>query len=349
MAYQVLHAIAGAQQLSQINQRLASIEHTLQELHVRQEAAVLGEIHYAVDVLDDVLNGRMSTGMFSDDGISRLALAEKSIRSILNRNKLLVERFRDKAQRVKDRQGKQGARKAAELLKTDGAQAVHDMQCLVGLIGAELKLEQALLLLAMQTNPADVGRRQERIRVRIQSHHEAIENLPSVEEIEDHAQACLRAMTWWERLFDLDQTKDEVKSAQKLNLSDIHLQPNEMQSGLSGYVFWRDETGTHVFSMTGEDLQIVSETEESLNPGTDQRPKPLNLQKDHLWELTVSTTLLPDRTYKLRVSGMPQPVEILIEEEVEPGLWIGKWTREYQGSTVLLRHQDYYKPKLIGA
>jgi len=270
IVYQVLHAIVGTQQLNQINQRLAKVEHTLEELHVRQEATILGEIHGATDTLDDVLASRMNTGNFSDDGISRLAVAEKTIRSILERNRLLVERFRDKTSYVKRKQGKHGARSAAELLKADGSQAVYDMQCLVGLIAADLKLEQALLLLAIQNNPADVGRRQERIRTKMQTHHETIERFPSVRELEKHAQDCLRAMRWWEKVFDFGQTKKEVRAAKRLDLPDVTAPSLEPKADLNGYIFWRDEEGTHIFSMAGDDLQL----EPTSQPNTSNPEKP---------------------------------------------------------------------------
>jgi hypothetical protein len=273
VVYQVLHAIVGTQQLNQINQRLARIEHTLEELHVRQEATILGEIHGAIDTLDDVLASRMNTGLFTVDGIARLATAEKTIRSILERNRLLVDRFRDKTSRVQRKHGKHGARSAAELLKADGPQAVYDMQCLVGLIAADVKLEQAYLLLAIQNNPADVGRRQERIRTKMQTHHETIEQLPSVREIERHAQACLKAMRWWEKLFDFGQTNKTVRAAKKLDLEDIKAPSLAPQTDLNGYVFWRDAEGTHVFSMAGDDLQLAPVGEQSTSHSRKPPPK----------------------------------------------------------------------------
>jgi hypothetical protein len=263
VVYQILHAIAGTQQLNQINQRLAKIEHTLQELYVRQEAAVLGEIHYAVNTLDDIFASRMHTGVFSPATISRLALVEKTVVSMLERNRLLVERFRDKAIHVKNQSRKEGARSAAELLKSDGPQAIFDMQCLFGLIAADLKLEQAFLLLAMQENPADVGRRHKAIQSKMRSHHETIEKFPSVQEIECHAQACLAEMRWWERAFDFGRTNREVKAAKNLNLTDVCSQPDQLQPTLSGYIFWQDEEGTKVFSMSGDDLKLkVTESTE---------------------------------------------------------------------------------------
>lgn len=273
LVYQVLHAIVGTQQLNQIDQRLARIEHTLEELHIRQEATILGEIHGAIDTLDDVLESRMNTGAFSTDNIVRLATAEKSIRSILERNRLLVDRFREKTSHVKSNHGKHGARSASELLKTDGPQAVYDMQCLVGLIAADLKLEQAYLLLAIQNNPADVGRRQERIRTKMQTHHETIEHFPSVREIERHAQACLKAMRWWEKIFDFGKTKKEVRAAKELKLSDVQTPALAPQTDLNGYIFWRDAEGTHVFSMAGDDLQLAPVGDQSISDSQNTPPK----------------------------------------------------------------------------
>jgi hypothetical protein len=323
--YQVLHAIVGTQQLNEINQRLAKIEHTLQELYVRQEATVLGEIHYAVTVLDDILESRMKTGIFTPDAISRLALVEKTILSILERNRLLTERFRDKASSVKKQSKRKGARNTAELLKTDGPQATYDMQCLVGLIAADLKLEQALLLLAMQNNPTDIGRRQERIRSKMESHHAVVENLPSIQELEKHAQACLKAMGWWEKLFDFGKTKGEVKVAQKLKLKDIRPSTDELQPSLNGYVFWRDADGIHAFAMSGDDLAVHENT----------------------LQLTVKSILSPGSTHKIRLPGSSEPIQIFVEKEMETGLWFGYRTDGTSQDKVLIQHKDLYKPCLI--
>ena len=320
-----LHAIVGTQQLNEINQRLAKIEHTLQELYVRQEATVLGEIHYAVNVLDDILESRMKTGIFTPDAISRLALVEKTILSILERNRLLTERFRDKASSVKKQSKRKGARNTAELLKTDGSQAGYDMQCLVGLIAADLKLEQALLLLAMQNNPTDISRRQERIRSKMESHHAVVENLPSIQELEQHAQACLKAMDWWEKLFDFGKTKGEVKAAQELNLKDVRSPADALQPSLNGYVFWRDADGIHAFAMSGDDLTV----------------------QENALQLTVKSILSPGNTHKIRLPESSEPIQVFIEKEVETGLWFGYRTDGTSQDKVLIQHKDLYKPCLI--
>lgn len=328
MAYQVLHAIVGTQQLNQINQRLTAIERCLADLHVRQEAAVLGEIHYAINVLDDILHERMNTGIFTSDASNRLALVEKSILSLLERNRLLVERFRDKAEAVKKRRRKQGARSAASLLKSDGPQAIHDMQCLVGLIAADFRLEQALLLLAMQNNPTDVGRRQERLQKKMESHRQIVENLPSLEEIEHHAKACVRAMKWWERLFDFGQTHGEVQQVQNLMLQDISPDFAALQPSLGGYVFWQDADGTHAFSMSGDDL--------TLQPTADADKA--------LLKITIAENITTDSPYQF---ALPEGelVEVEITDELEAGLWWG-WRKDCD-KQVMICHQEYGRQELM--
>lgn len=330
-AYQVLHAIVGTQQLNQINQRLAAIERCLAELHVRQEAAVMGEIHYAISVLDDILHERMNTGVFTSDASNRLALVEKSILSLLERNRLLVERFRNKAKKVKKMHRKRGARSAASLLKSDGPQAIHDMQCLVGLIAADIKLEQALLLLAMQNNPMDVGRRQERLKRKMETHCQIVENLPSVQEIKKHAQACVRAMKWWERLFDFGKTQNEVQGSLNLRLKDISPDFSALKPSLGGYVFWQDADGSHAFSMSGDDL-VLQPTANSEN-------------SNNLLKLTILKQVTAGCHYKFQIPECDELVEVVVTEAVETGLWWG--SRPDSGMQVMICHQEDCRPELI--
>ena len=132
------------------------------------------------------------------------------------------------------------------------------MHCLVGLIASDLKVEQARLLIAMQNNPADVGRRQERIRTKMDSYSKAISDLPSVVELKDYAFECLEAMSWWSRHIFYRGTADKVKQINDLDLKDVEVQPEVLKPSLSGYVFWKDEQGTHVSRWTKLITQIDS-------------------------------------------------------------------------------------------
>jgi hypothetical protein len=327
VAYQVLHAIVGTQQLNQINQRLAHMEKTLEDLHVRQEAGVMGDIYYAINVLGDILSERMDTGIFTADASNRLALVEKTIIAILERSRLLVERFGEKAKHTKTHQGRQGARSAAELLKADGAQAIDDIQCLIGLIAADLKLEQLLLLLAMQNNPADVGRRQARIRDKMQKHEQSVANLPSIQEIERHADACLKAMRWWEKLTDFGQTTKQVEACKAADIKDIKPEFSALKPSLSGYVFWQDDDGVHVFSMPGDDLRL--------------QPTQLAEQSSEVLSVTIEEYIDAGSTYRLQLPELEEAVRVAVAEEVEPGLWIGRQLDQGLEKKVLIWHTDY--------
>jgi hypothetical protein len=328
VAYQVLHAIVGTHQLNQINQRLAHMEQILEELHVRQEAAILGEIYYAINVLDDIESERMHTGVFTADASNRLALVEKNILAILERNRLLVERFRDKTKNARSQRGRQGARSAAELLKSSGKQAVHDMQCLIGLIAADLKLEQMLLLQAMQNNPSDVGRRQERIHSKMQRHEQDITNLPSVKELERHANACLKAMQWWDKLLDFGQTNNEVKETQAYGLEDVNPGLSILRPSLNGYIFWRSEEGIQVFSMPGDDLHL--------------QPTELASEKDlGVRQVTVKEQVVTGKTYQLQLPEASESLRIAINEEVEPGIWVGQQLDQDLKQPVMVYAHDY--------
>lgn len=317
IAYQILHAIVGTQQLNQINQRLDKIQRVLERLHVRQEATVLGEIYYALNVLNDIIGERMQTGKFTEDMCIRLALVEKSVLSLLERDRILVEYFQQKAKNIKDskkHKPRHSARYMADLLHEEGPQAIHDMHCLVGLIASDLKVEQARLLIAMQNNPADVGRRQERISTKMEAYSNAISDLPSVEELKDYAFKCLEAMSWWSRHIFYRGTADKVMQINNLDIKDVEVQPEVLNPSLSGYVFWKDDQGTHVLAMSGEDLK---------------------LQVD----LTVNKLLEVGHETQLRLPKTQEILQVRIEEEIEPKIWRGVANTRGIDEEVIIRYR----------
>lgn len=272
VAYQILHAIVGTQQLNQINQRLDKIQRTLKSLQIREEATILGEIHASLNILEDIFAERMQTGIFTQDMSIRLAQAEKSILTMLERDRILVNFFSEKAKEVKNHKGKRGAHSMAELLNEDGSQAIHDMQCLVGLVAADLKVEQARLLLAIQNNPADVGRRQERIHKKMEDYRQVLTDLPSVEKLKQHAYDCLEAMHWWDRHIFQRSTVDEVGKIGSLGLKDVKPQLATLNPSLDGYVFWKDQNGTHVLALPGDDLEVKPVESQKIKRRRQSRP-----------------------------------------------------------------------------
>ena len=199
LAWQILHGIAGTSQLRKINRRLDVMQRKLETIAARSEAGILGEVLNAVRTLDDILAEHANTGTFTRNMETRLALVEQTIGSVLERTRSLVDLFRSKASEVHRLGGKTGAVRTTNLLQEEGGQAVHDMEMLFGLAAADLRVEEARMHHAMEHNPADLQRRLNTVTAKIDNYHDLLRNLPSVESLESHAQACVEEMGWWQR------------------------------------------------------------------------------------------------------------------------------------------------------
>ena len=244
LAWQVLHGIAGTSQLRKINRRLDGMQRKLETIVARSEAGVLGEILNAVRTLDDILAEHANTGTFTRNMETRLALVEQTIGSILERNRGLVDLFRSKASEVHCLGGKTGAVRATSLLQEEGGQVVHDMEMLFGLAAADLRVEEAQMHHAMEYNPADLQRRLDKVTEKIDNYHDLFRNLPSVESLESHAQACAEAMGWWQRKVFARGAGKEAAGLSSLKLRDAKLPVRSGESLTGGsYVFWKDEAG----------------------------------------------------------------------------------------------------------
>ena len=242
LVWQVFHGIAGTSQLRKINRRLDVILRKLETIATRSEAGVLGEVLNAVHTLDDILEERANTGTFTEGMEIRLALVEMTIGSILERNRSLVDLFRIKASEIPRLGGKTGAVRATRLLQEEGGQAVHDMEMLFGLAAADLRVEGARILHAMEHNPADTQRRLDKANAKVGEHRELLENLPSVEGVKSRAQACVEEMSWWERNISARVVRKETAKLTSLKLRDARLPVRSSESLTEGsYVFWKDE------------------------------------------------------------------------------------------------------------
>ncbi|MEM4725083.1 MAG: hypothetical protein QXP01_08745 [Candidatus Hadarchaeum sp.] len=246
LVWQVLHGIFAVTHLCKINRRLEVMHRKLETLNDRMEAEILGEFRWAVKALRDILAERANTGRFTQDMLIRLASVEKSIGSILERNCILVDLFGKKAGEVKKRRRKDGAVRASSLLREEGHLAVHDMELLVGLVAADLQLEEARLHAVMEHNPIDVQRRVSLISQKVGEYRQLMSKLPSVEAIADHAQKCVKEMGWFQRNIFARGVVREVREVAQMGLRDVNIHKNflRMTNNLvAGYVFWRDEAG----------------------------------------------------------------------------------------------------------
>ena len=256
LAYQVLHAIAGTIQLRKINSRLDIMQRKLETLQARQEAAVLGEVRWAARVLDDILAERANTGTFTPDMDTRLAQIEKTIGSILERNRALVELFRDKSKAVQTVAGKAGAAQATALLQEEGRQVAHDMELLIGVVAADMRVEEARLFGTMERNPKDAERRLDRINKKLTEYRKALDDFPSLEELASHAKASVKDMDWWDRNIVARGLVKEVEKLTELGIRDVRrVESGAEAPAASSYVFWKDHSGvTHIRMLPSEAL-----------------------------------------------------------------------------------------------
>jgi hypothetical protein len=253
IAWQVLHAIAGSAQLKQLNLRLDTLQRRVEQLHLRQDATVLGEVRHALRVLDDIEGEHMTTGVFSDAMLGRLALAERTIGSTVERNQLLVEVFRAQADRAKRLGSTAGAATTAALLHEQGSQVRHDMELLVAVCNADLRVERALLLHAMDRAPADLPRRLARVAERVEAYREVLEHLPSLSELGDHAARCVEDMGWWRRNVFARSVAKHAGSVGRLDLRDVAVgYVRATDDHAPSYVFWKDDNARlHVRALPG--------------------------------------------------------------------------------------------------
>lgn len=254
IAWQVLHAIAGTTQLREINQRLDVMQRALESLQARQEVTVIGEVIHSVRKLNEILAERANTGRFTRDMETRLSFVEHSIGGILERNRILVERFRDKTDNIHGLKGKTGAVATSSLLLEEGGSAISDMKMLVALAAADLHVCEARLYHSMEHNPADLKRRLDATTAKVEEYREMLGNLPSVERLESHLGECVDEMGWWQRKVLARSARQGRNRVSSMQLRDVQPPKQADQAPLgSNYVFWRDESGdTHIHALPNE-------------------------------------------------------------------------------------------------
>lgn len=91
MAMQVLTTAVVLQQFKQVDRKLNVIKSTIDTAIARSEATYAGELLTASDIVDEVYRQYEEGGLFSNDMLIRLALAEHDARRLSERFRFLVE------------------------------------------------------------------------------------------------------------------------------------------------------------------------------------------------------------------------------------------------------------------
>ncbi|KYC34903.1 hypothetical protein WA1_50220 [Scytonema hofmannii PCC 7110] len=245
VAWSILNGIAGTIQLQRINKKLDEMMRKIERLEVRQEAEVIGRVLQATKTLEDLLTEYSHTGIFTSLMMQRLAIVEQEVGSVLERNRILIDRFAEQAKASRQNRGKHGAEQIATLLREEGPTVIHDMQLLVGLMGSQSRLHEAYLYYALQENPNDVNRRMEDIEIRNEEFQTVISGFPSITELRSHAERCLEEMNWFEKNLFNRTTKQQVQ--QLSNIQDPFApQKSSALAVVPSYCFWQDEDGLNI-------------------------------------------------------------------------------------------------------
>jgi len=89
IAVQVMSTAAILHQISAINKKLDTIKQAIDEILIRQEASVVGELLFAVQTVDELYSQYTQTGKFSTDMLIRLALSEREAMKLSVRYSML--------------------------------------------------------------------------------------------------------------------------------------------------------------------------------------------------------------------------------------------------------------------
>ena len=242
--WSVLNGIAGTLQLQRINKRLDVMTRKIESLSFRQEADALGRVFQAIKTLDAVLDEYFFTGNFTHLATERLAIAEQEVGAVLERNKLIVENFAQRAKEIQNKRGINGAENSSALLQEEGSTIIHDVQLLSSLISAQCRIQEAHLFYDLMQNTNYVDRRIELMQSHIEEHKSIIGGFNAISELKNHAKQCVNEMNWFQRNFSNNSTVNKVN--QIGNLQDPFATSTKTIDVVSSYCFWRDENGLNI-------------------------------------------------------------------------------------------------------
>lgn len=211
IAWQILHAVSGVQQLARVNARLDSLERGLERLTFRQQARTMGALAAAIATLEDLSEQFRTSGSFTNDMLVRLALADRDIQSSLAEQRFLVQRFEQLSSRIiEGTKGKQGAIRANQLLKEEAAEFLIDAKILITASRASLLSSQAWLRHDLEHNPPNVPRRLKDLETELSNAREVAQPLTLIQELDDHAKQCVTEMKWIDRYLFSRSLSNEV-------------------------------------------------------------------------------------------------------------------------------------------
>jgi hypothetical protein len=272
MAMQAMNAIVMLQEFKQVNRKLDIIKGTIDVAITRAEATHAGELLTASDVVNEIYRQYEISGIFSNDMLIRLAIAEHDARRLAERFRFLVE-----------------SHSLADINEiADVQRANYDAHS--AMLGSFLDLRIAYLrvCVAMQENPKALDESLNLLKTKIKSGTEFWQHLVSrsetVRKLIEERETLLNDMNWVERFLPefaggrgaatekkLGKLRDAYVSTLQSELNIVKgfdslirsatetleklENPKKDLSNAPTLVYWEDETGKH--SLSTENLRLA--------------------------------------------------------------------------------------------
>lgn len=169
IAWQILHAVAGVQQLARVNARLDRLQRGLDRLTIRHQARSVAQLVTAIDTLHELSEQFQVTGSYTNDMVVRLSLADRDVRATMAEQQFLVNRFKELSQQAKKEKGKKGALNANMLIKEEVSEFIVDAKILTTASRASLLTAQAWLSHDLEHCPHNVPGRLSALKSELKS------------------------------------------------------------------------------------------------------------------------------------------------------------------------------------
>jgi len=211
--WQILNAVAGVSHLQRINDKLEALQRGIERLTIRLQAKTYGQLISAVRTLEELSQQFDVTGTFSMDMTVKLALAERDIRAGLAEQRVLVQRFNEKARLIiNESKGKAGALLSNQVLKEESPEFFMDAKLLTAASRASILASQAWIRHDLEHNPRHIGTRLRDLQSEMAAIRNTIYPLEILGDLDRHATACLNEMDWFSRNIFNRSLKHEIQS-----------------------------------------------------------------------------------------------------------------------------------------
>ena len=242
--WQIINAVAGVTHLQKINAKLDVLQRGMERLTIRFQAKTYGQIVSAVEILQDLSNQHSITGTFSSDMTMRLAIAEHAIRTSFAEQRLLEQRFHDRAKRVvKEAKNKAGAYEINTILKEETSEFLADAKLLAVSSQASLLVAEARLRHDLEHCPQYVADRLQNLERVVGETYVTVSPLKLLKELHEKAEGCLNDLNWFSKRIWNRKLRKEI-TAHKPLTEETNSESTEgttQDTKAPSFLVWKDD------------------------------------------------------------------------------------------------------------